>query len=68
MKASEPKWLQHVHDLEKHLDKNEKWLQLPEKRFNTFHNEAEAWEEDYLNNIRDIESFMKEMEKEMDKW
>jgi hypothetical protein len=67
MKVSEPGWLQHIRDIEKHLEKNEKWLKQPESKFNQFNKEAEAWEKGYLAKISDVEKFAKELEKTMEK-
>ncbi|AVQ98677.1 hypothetical protein OBCHQ24_06505 [Oceanobacillus iheyensis] len=67
MKGPEPRWLQHTRDVEKHLEKNEKWLKQPESKFNQFSKEAEAWEKGYLSKISDVEKFAKELEKTMEK-
>ncbi|MFD2629676.1 hypothetical protein [Oceanobacillus kapialis] len=68
MNVSEPKWMKHVKDIEKHLEINEKWLKTPEARFTKFNKEALDWEKEFLHNIGGLESFLKDLENKMENW
>ncbi|RDW18287.1 hypothetical protein CWR48_11935 [Oceanobacillus arenosus] len=59
-------WLKHLADIEKHLEKNEKWFQHPEKKMHTFEKNATNWDKDFIEGINAIEGVMKELEKMME--
>ncbi|WP_047985918.1 hypothetical protein [Ornithinibacillus californiensis] len=52
--------------IEKHLAKNEKWLQHPEKKMISFEKEMHEWNGRYLKTIKEIENWMRELEKRME--
>ncbi|MBU5267480.1 hypothetical protein [Virgibacillus proomii] len=66
MKISEPNWLDYFHVIEKHLQKNEKWMQFPEKKAVAVEKDMNKWNESFLGNIRKIEDLIKELEKRME--
>ncbi|CDQ40624.1 MULTISPECIES: hypothetical protein [Virgibacillus] len=66
MKISEPEWMRHFHAIEKHLGKNEKWLQFPEKKVKAFEEEMDQWNSDFLSMITNVEDLIKELEKKME--
>lgn len=59
-------WLKHLQDIEKHLEKNEKWFQHPEKKMKTFEKNAGEWNSEFLKGIGSIEEMIKELEKNME--
>ena len=66
MKGPDLPWLKHFADIEKHLDKNEKWFQHPEKKMHTFESNAAKWEGDFIEGMKSIEGMMKELEEYME--
>ncbi|GGA74182.1 hypothetical protein [Ornithinibacillus halotolerans] len=52
--------------IEKHLAKNEKWLNKPEEKIRTFEKEMVEWNSRFMKTINEIESWMKELEKRME--
>lgn len=59
-------WLRHLRDIEKHLEKNEKWFQYPERRMSELDEQLEKWNGDFLEGIGHLERLMEELEKEME--
>lgn len=66
MKEPQIPGLKHLADIEKHLEKNEKWFQHPEKKLHTFENNAAKWDKAFIEGITSIEGLMKEFEKMME--
>ncbi|GAA0444898.1 MAG: hypothetical protein ACQEWU_16115 [Bacillota bacterium] len=66
MRIPEPKWMKHFHDIEKHLGKNEKWLQFPEKKAKNIEQDMEKWNNEFLKMISNVEDIIKELEKKME--
>ncbi|RLL45078.1 hypothetical protein D8M04_09420 [Oceanobacillus piezotolerans] len=56
------KLLYNVKVIEKHLEKNEKWFQQPEKKMKSFEKNAGAWNKEFLEEISNIEKVMKKLE------
>lgn len=52
--------------IEKHLEKNEKWFQYPEKNMMTLEQDIGEWNTKFLSNMDNIEQFMQRIEKYMD--
>jgi hypothetical protein len=52
--------------IEKHLARNEKWFQQPEKKMLAFEKDMDDWNKRYLKTIGDIEYWIKELEKKME--
>ena len=52
--------------IEKHLEKNEKWFQQPEKNMIAFEKEMDEWNTRFLKTISEIENWIKELEKKME--
>ncbi|MEW9674941.1 hypothetical protein ABRT01_01925 [Lentibacillus sp. L22] len=59
-------WLRHLRDIEKHLEKNEKWFQYPERRMGEWDEQLDKWNNDFLEGIGHLESLIKELEKKME--
>ncbi|RKQ32643.1 hypothetical protein [Oceanobacillus halophilus] len=66
MKDREKQWIDNLRILEKHLEKNEKWLQRPEEKIKTFEKNAANWNRDFNKKISDLEESMKYLEKRME--
>ncbi|MFD1852104.1 hypothetical protein [Oceanobacillus bengalensis] len=58
--------LKNVKVIEKHLEKNEKWLQYPENKIRIFEKNAGEWNNDFLKNISEIEKVIHELEKKLE--
>ncbi|WP_026905761.1 hypothetical protein [Paucisalibacillus globulus] len=52
--------------IEKHLEKNEKWFQQPEKKMITFEKEMGEWNTRFLKTIGEMEHWITELEKKME--
>jgi thiamine kinase-like enzyme len=52
--------------IEKHLDRNEKWFQYPEKKMVAFEKDMDEWNTRFLKSIQEIESWVKELEKKLE--
>ncbi|GIO25781.1 hypothetical protein [Ornithinibacillus bavariensis] len=52
--------------IEKHLERNEKWFQQPEKKMLAFEKDMDEWNRRYLKTIGDIEYWIRELEKKME--
>lgn len=51
-------FMKHLQDIEKHLDKNEKWLQYPEKKMGAFEIDFNEWNRSFLEQMgKIIEAF-----------
>ncbi|API90999.1 hypothetical protein J32TS6_28800 [Virgibacillus pantothenticus] len=61
MSTSEPKWLQNMDIIDKHLQKNEKWLQYPDKKAEQWEMEIDAWNDAFLKQIVQIENVLKKI-------
>ncbi|MBC5637257.1 hypothetical protein H8S33_10620 [Ornithinibacillus sp. BX22] len=59
------KLMKNLEIIERHLEKNEKWLQSPEKKKVLFEKEMIAWNTRFMKNITDIENWIKDFEKRM---
>ncbi|MEN1967206.1 hypothetical protein WMZ97_03915 [Lentibacillus sp. N15] len=59
-------WLKHLRDIEKHLGKNEKWFQRPEKRMKELDDKLEKWNTEFLEGIGNLELLIEELEKRME--
>ncbi|WP_047982362.1 hypothetical protein [Ornithinibacillus contaminans] len=60
------KLLKNLGVIEKHLEKNEKWLKNPEKRMITFEKQIGEWNTRYLQTINEVDYWMKALEKKME--
>jgi hypothetical protein len=60
------KLLKNLGIIEKHLEKNEKWFQQPEKKLMAFEKDMDEWNKSFLKTITDIEGLIKELEKKME--
>lgn len=60
------KLIQDLGVIAKHLEKNEKWFQQPGKKIAEFEKDMGDWNTRYLQTIRDIEKWIKELEKRME--
>ncbi|NBJ70910.1 MULTISPECIES: hypothetical protein [Clostridia] len=61
MSISVPKWLQNMDIIDKHLQKNEKWLQYPDKKAEHLEMEIDAWNDAFLKQIVQIENVLKKI-------
>ncbi|WP_231572083.1 hypothetical protein [Pontibacillus halophilus] len=70
----QPKWMKPFHDIHKHMDTGEKWIQYyPEKKY-TQHTKMMTdwdgsfgkWNNNFQKGIADFEKMMDEFEKKMD--
>ncbi|QKY68627.1 hypothetical protein [Lentibacillus sp. CBA3610] len=52
--------------IEKHLEKNEKWFQYPEKKMNELDAEIQNWDKEFLQGMAKFEEVMVEIEKIME--
>ncbi|MRG87099.1 hypothetical protein [Salinibacillus xinjiangensis] len=52
--------------LERFLHQNEKWFQKPEERMNMIEKEMGEWDQQFLEQIGNVEKVMKELEKRME--
>ncbi|MFD2045369.1 hypothetical protein ACFSTA_16915 [Ornithinibacillus salinisoli] len=59
-------WLKHFAAIDKHLDKNEKWFQRPEKKMQDYEKDMDKWNDSFLSNMQTIEDWIKELEKKME--
>ncbi|GFZ77209.1 hypothetical protein GCM10010978_18450 [Compostibacillus humi] len=59
-------WKEYAEVIAKHLEKNEKWFQAPEKKFKTFEKNAEKWNSQFLKDMAIIEKWIKKLEKKME--
>lgn len=70
MRLFEPKWMKPVHDVHKHLEENEKWLQFPEEKRQAFEREMTLWHDQwhpsFRKKINDLENMKKQLERELD--
>lgn len=66
MAKRENPWIKHLRTIEKHLEKNEKWLQYPEKKMHHFEKNMNDWNNEFLQNMGNVEEFIKELEKRME--
>ncbi|WP_164669446.1 hypothetical protein [Virgibacillus doumboii] len=62
----EPRLLKNLRIIEKHLAKNEKWLQYPEKKMHHFEREMDVWNKEFLSGISNVEKMIHELEKRME--
>ncbi|MFS0672025.1 hypothetical protein [Ornithinibacillus sp. 179-J 7C1 HS] len=60
------KLIKNLEIIEKHLERNEKWFQNPEKKMVAFDKEMTLWNNRFMKNIQEIENWMKEFEKRME--
>ncbi|AIF42792.1 hypothetical protein [Virgibacillus sp. SK37] len=67
-------WTKHFQAIEKHLDKNEKYFRLPEKKMAEWdaekaalEKEMDIWNKGFLNKISAFEKLIHELEKKMEK-
>ncbi len=52
--------------LEKFMHSNENWFQKPEHRIQQFEKEMAEWNTHFLQQMNDVESWIKELEKKME--
>jgi hypothetical protein len=52
--------------IEKHLDKNEKWFQYPEKKMHAINASIQAWDKEFKQGIATFEKIMDEFAKIME--
>ncbi|MEN2767618.1 hypothetical protein [Ornithinibacillus xuwenensis] len=60
------KLLKNLGIIQKHLEKNEKWFQHPEKKMGQFEKDMDEWNNRYLKSMNEIEKWIKELEKKLD--
>jgi len=65
-----PNFMKPFHDIHKHLEQKEHWMQFPEKKFQKFETEFNGWHVDwhkqFTKGINNIEKAMNDLEKKMD--
>ncbi|RFA37085.1 hypothetical protein CAI16_03160 [Virgibacillus dokdonensis] len=61
MRFIEPKWLHNMDIIDKHLQKNENWLQYPDKKAEQWEMEIGNWNEAFLKQMAQIENALLEI-------
>ncbi|GAA0260745.1 hypothetical protein [Virgibacillus chiguensis] len=61
MRFIEPKWLHNMDVIDKHLQKNENWLQYPDKKAEQWEMEIVNWNEVFLKQMAQIENALLEI-------
>ncbi|WP_096270265.1 hypothetical protein [Paucisalibacillus globulus] len=60
------KFIEELGIIEKHLEKNEKWFQQPEKKMISYEKDMNEWNKRFMKTIGEIEKWVKEFEKKME--
>ncbi|MUK90559.1 hypothetical protein GMD78_19570 [Ornithinibacillus sp. L9] len=66
MRPGRPLWIKHIQAIDKHLDKNEKWFQYPEKRMLEFEKRMDQWNGRFMKNMNVLEDWFDKFEKKME--
>lgn len=59
-------WKKHLDAVEKHLGKNEKWFQYPEKKMYELEQNMDIWNEEFIQRMGAVEEMIKRLEENME--